>query len=73
MKLLIAQDEAFFFQPKSIDIFLISPGKHMLWYSLEVPHQGASNKYPQQMFSWRNKKKYCVDTHLKCTCILELW
>ena len=25
-------------------------------YSLEVPHQGASNKYSQGMFSWRNKK-----------------
>ena len=28
----------------------------MLWYSLEVPHGGASNEYPQHMFSWRNKK-----------------
>ena len=26
-------------------------------YPLEVPHQGASNEYPQHMFSWRNKKK----------------
>ena len=25
-------------------------------YSLEAPHWGASNKYPQHMFSWRNKK-----------------
>ena len=28
----------------------------MLWNSLEVPWQGASNKYPQHMFSYRNKK-----------------
>ena len=28
----------------------------MLWCSLEAPHQGASNEYPQHMFSWRNKK-----------------
>ena len=28
----------------------------MLWYSLEAPRQGASNEYPQLMFSWRNKK-----------------
>ena len=27
-------------------------------YSLEAPHQGTSNEYPQHMFSWRNKKKY---------------
>ena len=25
-------------------------------YSLEAPHWGASNEYPQYMFSWRNKK-----------------
>ena len=33
------------FQSKSTDIFLISPRKHMLWYSLEVPHRGASDEY----------------------------
>ena len=27
-------------------------------YSLEAPQRGASNEYPQHMFSWRNKKKY---------------
>ena len=25
-------------------------------YSLEAPHRGASNEYPQHTFSWRNKK-----------------
>ena len=25
-------------------------------YSLEAPHCGASNEYPQHIFSWRNKK-----------------
>ena len=34
----------------------------MLWYSLEAPHWGTSNEYPQHMFSWRNKKKYYVDS-----------
>ena len=43
-------------QPKSTDIFLISPRKHMLWYSLEAPRGGASNEYSQHMFSCRNKK-----------------
>ena len=46
-----------FFQPKNY-IFHISPGKHMLWYSIEVPHLGTSNEYPQHMFLWSNKKKY---------------
>ena len=25
-------------------------------YSLEVPHKGASNEYPPDRFSWRNKE-----------------
>ena len=32
----------------------------MLWYSLEAPHRGASNEYPQHMFSWRNKKDISI-------------
>ena len=28
----------------------------MLWYSLEAPRRGASNEYPQHMFSSINKK-----------------
>ena len=28
----------------------------MLWYSLEAPHRGASNEYPQYMFSSRNQR-----------------
>ena len=39
---------------------LISPRKHMLWYSLEAPRRGASNEYPQHMFSWRNKKDISI-------------
>ena len=31
-------------------IFLISAQKHRLWYSLELPHWGSSNEYPQSMF-----------------------
>ena len=54
----------FLFHPKSTDNFLISPLKHMLWYSLEVPYRGTSNEYPQCMFSWRNKKIFCVYPHL---------
>ena len=51
-----------------VNSFLITGQKHMLWvlirsaslrcfwYSLEVPRRGASNEYPQHMFSLRNKK-----------------
>ena len=42
------------------NIFLISWRKHILLYSLEVPHRGASNEYPQHMFSLRNKKDISI-------------
>ena len=51
----IATDKALF-HPKNANIFLISEQKDMLWYSLEAPRRGASNEYPQHMFSSRNKK-----------------
>ena len=38
--------------------FLISPPNKSCWCSLEVPHQGLSNKYSQDMFLWRNNIKY---------------
>ena len=31
-------------------------GVTLFGYSLKVSHRGTSNKYPQQMFSCRNKK-----------------
>ena len=30
----------------------------MVWYSLEAPHRGTPNEYPQHVFI-RNKKKIC--------------
>ena len=30
----------------------------MFWVLIEVPHRGASNEYPQNMFVLKNKKKY---------------
>ena len=57
----IAPDKmVFFLKNKSIDIFLISPQRHILWHSLEEPQQGSSNEYPQHMFSWRNQKNICL-------------
>ena len=42
---------------KKSDIFLISAQNINCWYSLELPHQGSSNEYPQSMLLSRNKKK----------------
>ena len=52
--------------------FLISPRKHILWGSTEVPRQGASNEYPRHIFSWRNKKKYVFFFQLKIVHYLQL-
>ena len=41
-------------------IFLISPQNIGCGYSLEAPHRGTSNEYPQHMFSWRNKKDISI-------------
>ena len=56
-----------FFHPKNAGIFLISWRKHMLWYSLEAPRRGASNEYPQHMFSSRNKKNITWIPPLICS------
>ena len=58
-----------FFHQKNADSFLISPQKHMLWYSLEVPRWGASNEYPQHMFSRRNKKNIIWISPLICSYV----
>ena len=44
------------FQLISTEIFLFLHGNKCCGYSLEVPHWGTSNEYPQYMFPWRNKK-----------------
>ena len=54
------------------NMFLISLQKHMLWYSLEAPRQGASIEYPQHMFSWRNKKDISI-FRMKKVPYLLLW
>ena len=52
---LIAPDKALF-STKKYWYFSYFSTKNMLWYSLEAPGWGASNEYPQYMFSRRNKK-----------------
>ena len=53
----------FFFINKKFNTFLLL-NEHMLLVFTEAPHGGTSNKYPQHMFSWRNKKKYLLDSPL---------
>ena len=44
------------FSDKNSDIFHISAQNIDCGYSLEPPHRGGSNEYPQSMFLSRNKK-----------------
>ena len=44
------------FHINNSDIFLISAQNIDCGYSLELPHRGGSNEYPQPMFLSRNKK-----------------
>ena len=44
------------FQIKTSDIFHIFAQNIDCVYSLEPPHRGGSNEYPQSMFLSRNKK-----------------
>ena len=44
------------FSDKISDIFHISAQNIDCGYSLEPPHRGGSNEYPQSMFSSRNKE-----------------
>ena len=54
--IIIALDnKMLFFSPKVL-IFSYLQENTCCGFSSEVPHRGASNEYPQHMFSWRNKK-----------------
>ena len=44
------------FKIKKSNIFSISAQNLDCGYSLEPPHRGGSNEYPQSMFLSRNKK-----------------
>ena len=45
----------------------------MLWYSLEAPHRGTSNEYPQHMYSLRNKKNVMWIPPLICSYVDAFW
>ena len=62
-ELFIATDKALFSSEKMLVSFLFLHENICCGYSLEAPRRGASNEYPQHIFSLRNKKdKYYVDT-----------
>ena len=44
------------FQWKFFDVFLIFAQNIDCGYTLETPHRGGSNEYPQSMFWSKNKK-----------------
>ena len=54
-------------QTKIACIFLIATQKYMLSVLIKMPRQGASNEYPQHMFSWRNKKNIYLISPLICS------
>ena len=53
--LIIATDKALFFIRKMLISFLFLDENICCGHSLEAPRRGASNEYPQHMFSSRNK------------------
>ena len=59
----IALDKALFFNQKVSIVFSFLNKNICCWYSLEAPHQGTSNEYPQHMFLLRNRKTmYLIPT-----------
>ena len=66
------QIKHFFFIRKLL-IFILFLNKNICCgYSLEAPHRGASNEYPQHMFLSRNKKNIMWIPPLICSYVLEV-
>ena len=61
----------FSFPTKTIDNFIISSQKQMLWYLLEVPYQSTSNECSQLMFSLRNMEK--ISSYSSYLTLIVLW
>ena len=56
----IVSYKAFFFYQKALIFFLFLHENLCCGYSLEVPHWGTSNEYPQHRFSWRHKSIFWI-------------
>ena len=72
-KLIIATDKVLFSSEKYWYLSYFSTKKICCGYSLEAPRRGASNEYPQHMFSWRNKKNNMWIPPLICSCDWYIW
>ena len=55
------------FKIKILSFFHISAQNIDCGYSLELPHQGGSNEYPQSMFLSSNKKNNVYPVNLSFT------
>ena len=63
------------FSQNVLVFFSFSKKIYTLWYSLEAPRRGASNEYPQHMFSCRSTKNiYRIPNPLfwSCTIVLKM-
>ena len=65
-----------FLQPKSIDILLISPSKHILWLLIRNASPGRFFCVPQRIISRRKKRNIfmwtsCISGGMR-TCLIEL-
>ena len=56
------------FYQKNVDIFLIFAQNIDCGYTLELPRQGSSNKYPQSMFWSKNKMSRIMRKPDFCLC-----
>ena len=65
---IIASDKVLFLSRKVFIFFFFLHKSICYWYSLEVPHWGTSNEYPQHMFSWRNRKNIIDTTSSAAIC-----
>ena len=68
----IATDKALFSSKKMLISFLFLHKNIGCGYSLEAPHWGASNEYPQPMFSWRNKINIMWIPSLICSYVFSI-
>ena len=63
-----------FVNQKRLIVLLISLQNEFCWYLLEAPCLGASNEYPQHMYTWRNKKNnYLIPLFIKSYGYRLIW
>ena len=69
----MAPDQALFFNQILLIFFLFLLENICCGYSSEAPRQGASDEYPQHMFSRRNKKNISLIPLLSGAMISEVF